>query len=142
MPRAPSRPRRRTVFPVVVVVAAGTEIALAAAARPFTVLSDVVVSIALAAMLAVVAVQRLVHSVPRAVARRPPRVDAQPAGAWWPWVVLVLLVTAWELFCFATSPRPDHPTLSSLLDMLTVHGAWRAVAFTGWLALGGYLVTR
>jgi hypothetical protein len=130
------------VVAIVAGVAVATEIALAAVARPFTTLSDVVVSVALAAMLAAVAVQRLVHPAPRAVARRPARAEPQPPGAWSPWAVLLAVVTAWELFCFATSPRPDHATMSSLLDMLTVHAAWRAVAFTGWLALGGYLVTR
>jgi hypothetical protein len=130
------------VLPVVAVAAAGTEIGLAAAAHTFTTLSEVVVGVGLAALVAVAGVQLVVRPVPNSLARRAPRNASGQNGAWWPWVALLVVVAVWEVFCWSTNPRPAHPTLSSLLDLLTAHAAARAVAFAGWIALGGYLVTR
>ena len=56
------------------------------------------------------------------------------------WVAPIAAVTAWELYCLFTLPRSAHPTLSSILDMLDVHPAGKALAFAAWLVLGWLLV--
>ena len=57
------------------------------------------------------------------------------------WLVLVALAVGWELAALFSSPRADHPTLSTITDeIMSVHPG-RALVFALWLALGWLLVT-
>ena len=70
-------------------------------------------------------------------------VPGDPGAAWWPWVVLVALVVAWELVCLFLGPRVDHPTISSFYDAATASGRWvKGLCFLAWLWLGALLVRR
>lgn len=64
-------------------------------------------------------------------------------GRWWTvWLVLLAAIVAWELFCYSSLPRRQHPTVSSLIDMLDAHPVGKTVAFALWLALGWFLAAR
>ena len=112
--------------------------------RPFTLGADVVTAIPLA----VVFVVMLVTILP--LGKRNRRVDPGPAPSpavgfapsrrWLWWLAPLLAVTGWELYCYVSQPRVDHPTLSVLIDMLDGSHVGKFVAFVLWLALGWFLV--
>ena len=58
------------------------------------------------------------------------------------WVTLLVLLTAWELAAYVSSPREAHPTLSSISDSLMSVHVGRAAAFLGWLVVGWALFLR
>jgi hypothetical protein len=62
------------------------------------------------------------------------------AGATWIGLVAVLL--AWELAAYFSSPRQDHPTLSTVADDIMSSHPGRAAMFGLWLALGWLLFAR
>jgi hypothetical protein len=61
------------------------------------------------------------------------------AGAW---LVLVVVLGAWELASFLQLPRAEHPTLSSLANSAFGSHSVRALAMVGWMALGARAVRR
>jgi hypothetical protein len=65
-----------------------------------------------------------------------------PAAATAIWVLLLVVLTAWELAAYALSPRHSHPTLSSISDSLMSVHVGRAAAFLGWLVVGWVLFVR
>jgi hypothetical protein len=69
-----------------------------------------------------------------------PAVASASSRGWLWWLAPVLVVTSWELYCYASLPRVDHPTLSVLIDMLDGTHVGKFVAFVLWLALGWFLV--
>ena len=107
-----------------------TEVVLAARARPFTTVADVVVAIGIAVVGIISVVRR----------RKPAAVN--PLNGWQIWAAVALALIGWELFCLVQGPRVDHPTLSYYLDLITIHDLGRAIAFAAWLWLGGYLVAQ
>jgi amino acid permease len=119
------------------------EVTAAALSQAFTLTADLVVAVSLLTMVSVVAVQVLFRPVGRSLARRrSDKPDAHPRSSWVPWTALLVAIVAWELVCFALSPRSAHPTLSSMLDTLTASHVGRGLTFFAWLVLGWYLVTR
>ncbi|HLY81782.1 MAG TPA: hypothetical protein VKQ71_02295 [Acidimicrobiales bacterium] len=58
------------------------------------------------------------------------------------WIGIFSLLVAWELIAYFSSPRYDHPTLSSITDTAMSHRPGRAAAFALWLALGWALFLR
>jgi hypothetical protein len=58
------------------------------------------------------------------------------------WTGLLVLATAWELTALFSSPRDDHPTLSSIGDDVMRTHPGRAVTFALWLVLGWLLFVR
>lgn len=119
----------------------------AALTRPFTGPADAVVALGFVVVLVQGPARRLLGLGPAGPATggvdtgRPG--DGRRWGARWAlWVVPAVSIVAWELFCFLSAPRSDHPTLSSMLDAVTAHQTGRGLLFFGWLALGWYLVTR
>jgi|HubBroStandDraft_4_1064222.scaffolds.fasta_scaffold446425_2 hypothetical protein len=120
---------------------------LASFTRPFTWEADVVTAVPLAVAGAVLVL------VTARSSRRPGRgsQEAHPArGAidtapTWRrgatlWAAPLLAVVGWELYCFVSLPRPAHPTLSSLIDILDSTRVGKTVAFAVWLVLGWCLV--
>ena len=63
----------------------------------------------------------------------------EPAGRWWPWAVLGVLVLALELTTYALGPRVDYPTVSSLYDSAARVRPAKGLLFSAWLALGAAL---
>ncbi len=111
--------------------------------HPFTWAADLVTALALA----VVAIATIHAGRPR----RPRLDDSSGTGAdrpprwsrrWWVWLVPFLAATGWELYCLVSLPRLEHPTLSSLIDLLDSSRPGKIAAGASWLALGWFLVTR
>jgi hypothetical protein len=141
----PAKPEGVTTSRTLTASVAGgalVEVVSGAATRPFTIAADVEVAAGIASLVAVAAWQRLHPTVPRPIARRPAAPAEVAQARWGFWIAALLLVGGWELFCYADAPRHAHPTLSSLVDTLTVHPVGRGVAFLGWLTFGWYAVTR
>jgi hypothetical protein len=65
--------------------------------------------------------------------------SSQGAGIW-PWLILGLLL--WELGAFLQHPRAEHPTISSLANLMLESHPIRAVAFAVWLVTGVDLARR
>ena len=113
------------------VVTAGGYAWLATDLRPFTlplvaaVLMGGLVAVALGANLLPVRVPR--HSCPRRL------------GVW---AVLGATLALWELGSFLQEPRAEHPTLSSLTNMLFQSHAARALGLLMWLGAGTKLARR
>jgi len=112
--------------------------------HPFTWAADLVTAVPLAAVAA--ATIRAGRG-----ARRPRLDDSSGTGAdrrpgwgrrWWVWIVPLLATTGWELYCLVSLPRLEHPTLSSLIDLLDSSRPGKIAAGASWLALGWFLVTR
>ncbi len=59
-----------------------------------------------------------------------------------PWAVLFGLLAAFEVAAYFSSPRRDHPTLSSIADSLMNTHPGRAAEFALWLLLGWALLLR
>ena len=86
----------------------------------------------------------------RPAALRPGRCDQtdevappEPLHRWaLVWLGLVVAIVAWELYCYLDTPRPAHPTLSGLLDMLDARPIGKFVAYSLWLALGWVLIIQ
>jgi hypothetical protein len=133
--RAGTLPRSR---PVIVVVAAviGAYCWFATDLRPFTIPIDAAVAVpALIVATLVWRPQRPGTSMAeeRNAAKRR---DAAP------WAVLFGLLTAFEVAAYFSSPRRDHPTLSSIADSLMNTHPGRAAEFALWLLLGWALFLR
>jgi hypothetical protein len=58
------------------------------------------------------------------------------------WFGLLVLATTWELSALFSSPRDDHPTLSSIGDDVMRTHPGRAVTFALWLVVGWLLFVR
>ena len=58
------------------------------------------------------------------------------------WIGLVSLLVAWELVAYFSSPRHDHPTLSTVADDIMSNHPGRAAMVALWLALGWLLFIR
>jgi hypothetical protein len=116
---------------------------LASRSRPFTWAADVVTAVPIvAAASATLWANR--NRAARIAGQRAGAVSHQPRWdrRWLTWVALSAVVTSWELYCFANLPRAQHPTLSSLIDLLDSTWVGKSVAFASWLALGWFLVAR
>jgi hypothetical protein len=72
--------------------------------------------------------------------RPAPRVDARVSLA--VWLSLVAVALTWQLVAYLSSPRRDHPTLSTIADDVMSDRPGRAFVFLLWLALGWSLVAR
>jgi hypothetical protein len=59
-----------------------------------------------------------------------------------PWALLFGLLTVFEVAAYFSSPRRDHPTLSSIADSLMNTHSGRAAEFALWLLLGWALLLR
>lgn len=58
------------------------------------------------------------------------------------WSVVAGVVVAWELFALFHGPRSVYPTISSLYVAAAKLRLVRAVAFSGWMALGVWIARR
>jgi hypothetical protein len=77
--------------------------------------------------------------------RHPPVIRTQATGERGGravWVSLFAVLTGWELIAYFSSPRHDHPTLSTVADNVMSSHAGRAATFALWLAFGSLLFVR
>jgi hypothetical protein len=70
--------------------------------------------------------------------RRPP-VRSWPAAGLLAWAVLLLVLAAWQVAAFVQHPRYQHPTLSSLANVVLEPRAVRAMAVALWLVAAARL---
>jgi hypothetical protein len=132
-----TRRARRVSWPVVVVIAVALGYSwVASGLRAFTHPEAVAVSIPL--VVAGVALIRSRRRLDGAAAAG----DTATRRGTWVWVVLIVLLLAWELISFRLSPRADHPTLSSIADAAMSTHPGRFVVFAAWLAAGYWLFRR
>ncbi len=68
-----------------------------------------------------------------------PRLQTKRVG-WLVWPALAGAVVGWELLVYSQSPRPAHPTLSSLIDMADASQVGKTLLFGLWLLLGSFLL--
>jgi hypothetical protein len=124
---------RRTTLPLLVV---GVGYACAVAATtPFTDGADLVVAIPIAAL--TIAVAATWSASTKAL-----RLHAEEAP-YRPWVTLLLVTAAWELFCYlAPGTRAEHPTFSSMADAADRYFALKALVVLAWLSLGCMILRR
>ena len=124
--------------------AAGVAYAVVASwTRPFTWSADVVTAIPVAMGASFTVWSMVRRTGPGAGVRSPDETDPVRWGRWWSlWLVPLAAATAWELYCFTHLPRPRHPTLSALIDMLDSTRIGKTVAFVVWLVLGWLVVIR
>jgi hypothetical protein len=123
---------------MVVVVVAGIAVYcwLAAGLRPFTAPIDAAVAFP-SALAAVLAWRSSVWESSAAVGRVAPNWRQTT-----PWAALLGLLAALEAAAYFSSPRRDHPTLSSMADAVMGTHWGRAALFAGWLLLGWVLFLR
>ena len=114
---------------------------VAAGLRAFTLPMDAAVALVVLVMV-VVGLRRPGVVVGNGGAGAPShRGGARPPGGA-VWIGLVALLGGWELVAYLSSPRHDHPTLSSISDQVMSTHPGRAVMFALWLALGWALFAR
>lgn len=58
------------------------------------------------------------------------------------WLSLLAAAITWELTAYFSSPRDDHPTLSSIADDVMRNHPGRAATFALWLVVGWLLFGR
>jgi hypothetical protein len=108
----------------------------AATTTPFTWAANVVTALPIVVLAVLAFVRWPAHPEPLVLpasqrARHPYR----------PWVLLVVLVVAWELVEYlARGSRGAHPTLSSMADAVDRHYIGTAVLFFLWLCLGALII--
>lgn len=71
-----------------------------------------------------------------------PRVTGSVPGSAARWLALIAALAAWQLVAFVQHPRSDHPTLSSLTNLVLDSHPVRALAFGAWLVAGALLARR
>lgn len=136
---------RATSSSTVALVALGAALSVGAAStRPFTDGADVIVSLALVAMVLVLPIHRRIGRALPLLERRPVRDVFIPFSPrrWLPWASAAVVALGWELGSLFSLPRSSHPTISSMLDSVDGSHLGRGIAFAAWLAFGRYLVTR
>jgi hypothetical protein len=108
---------------------------LVAGLRPFTGPENVLVAVPIV-VVAVFAARRS-RSGPAPAGRSVPAGHGAAV-----WVGLLGAVVAWELVALFSSPRDDHPTLSSIADRIMSVHVGRAFVVVLWLAIGVALARR
>jgi hypothetical protein len=103
--------------------------------RPFTDPENVLVALPIVAVVVLAARRGRSNPDP------PDRSAPAPHGAV-VWAGLASAVAVWELIALFSSPREDHPTLSSIADWIMSVRVGRTVLVIVWLALGLALARR
>jgi hypothetical protein len=119
--------------------------AMASSTHPFTVGADAATAFPAIVALTVLAVRIRTAGEPTSATVPPHRseADPKPLGRWsLVWLGVTAAVGSWELFCYLGAPRSEHPTLSTLIDLLDSSRAGKMTAFALWLLLGWYLVLQ
>jgi hypothetical protein len=135
--------RRRPAIAVAVAVAAVAYAVAGSFTHPFTRAADALTAVPLAVAVVVVAA-RMRGAGPADVIRSDHQRKPSTGLTRWShlWAVIAAVVVSWELYCYASTPRSEHPTLSTLIDLLDSTRIGKIAAFALWLALGWYLVWR
>ena len=125
----------------VVLVAGGSAYALiAASTTPFTLPADVCTGLVIVGMAVLVIVRWPLRTRFARLAARAPEAPVHPCL---PWLLLLVVFTAWELFNYLVpGSRADHPTFSSITDANDRFYVLKALLFLGWMAAALLIVRR
>ena len=131
MRTVPSRPRTAAAAASVAAIAICSW--LITYLRPFTV--PIEIAVIVPALLVAVLAWRVVDR--RTLkSGEPPSINRPIWRAAGPWLALLAILSGLEIAEYFSSPRSDHPTLSSMADSLSSTHAGRATLFVAWLLLG------
>jgi hypothetical protein len=118
---------------------------VAASTRPFTLPADALTGAAIVAMAVGVCVRWPLRTRTMRSPSGPASGPASSSGAghpYLPWLLLVIVFVAWELFSYLVhGTRAHHPTLSSITDAIDRTYLLKTLMFLGWLA-GGLVIVR
>jgi hypothetical protein len=122
---------------LLVVAAAIADTVVVATAEPFTWRAGVGTAIGIAGVVAagIVSARRTGGSATVAAGK-----DSVLRPGVYAWAGLAAAIALFELLNFLLLPRHDHPTISSLLGVLTAGGVGRAALFACWLLAGWWWV--
>ena len=129
---------RTSTAPWVIVTVTASVLAyawIAAALRPFTLPEELLVALPMIPVIILTARRGRSASEPRGLA--PPEEGGAAV-----WVGLFAALIVWELVALFSSPRSEHPTMSSMTDRIMSVHVGRAGVFVLWLLLGGALALR
>ncbi len=133
---------------LLLVLAGGALSTFVAMTDPFTIAADMLTALALAAMLTIFSVREIRSAKGRLAWQGDvDRVNCDSGTGtrrrWgWLWAFALCIVVAFELVNLFLMPRPDHPTISSMLDGLESVRWMKGVTFFAWLALGLFITGR
>ena len=145
MGRRPQPARRRLLLIGAFAAAGLLWAAVASSTRPFTGGAELVTAVPPIVAVTVLAVRMRTAGGPPSASlpRHRSETGPKPLGRWsLVWLAMTAAVGSWELFCYLSAPRSEHPTLSTLIDLLDSSRAGKTAAFALWLVLGWYLVLR
>ncbi len=144
MTRLQHRFAERHWIPSATAAAVLTYAALASMTHPFTEGAEVVTAIPLATAVVIMVIRTRTDRRSDLIALSGGVTDRDTRLNHWllAWVMMIVAIAGWELYCYASEPRSEHPTLSTLIDLLDSTRTGKALAFASWLALGCYLVLQ
>lgn len=111
--------------------------ALAAMSPPFTWQADLASALGIAGVVALGSV-RLLRKHRRRLPPPPPAPRLSRASAIG-WIGIGLAALSFEVLNYFLSPRPEHPTASSMVAALTSHDVLRGLLFVAWLGAGYWI---
>lgn len=121
--------------PAVLLVGGSAYSLIAASTTPFTLPADVLTGLAVVGMAVLVIVRWPLRP-------RPAR-PATGAHPYMPWLIVLVVFVAWELFNYLVhGSRADHPTLSSITDANDRFYILKALLFLGWMAAALVIVRQ
>jgi hypothetical protein len=141
--------------PVVLLVGGSAYSLIAASTTAFTLPADVLTGLAILTMAVLVIVRWPLRTRSAAAPSTPPTISppagdaaGDAAGAprrsahpYLPWLVLLAVFVAWELFNYLVhGTRANHPTFSSITDANDRFYVLKAMLFLGWMAAGWVIV--
>ena len=137
--------------PAVLLVGGSAYSLIAASTTPFTLPADVLTGLAIVAMAVLVIVRwplrpraaRPAAPDPTAAAPAPGTRPAPGTHPYLPWVIVLVVFVAWELFNYLVhGSRADHPTFSSITDANDRFYILKALLFLGWMAAALVIVRQ
>jgi hypothetical protein len=130
--------------PAVLLVGGCAYSLIAASTTPFTLPADALTGLAIVAMAVVVIVRwplrtKKVRAAAAAAAATP---DAG-GHPYLPWLALVIVFVAWELFNYLVhGTRANHPTFSSITDAIDRFYLLKALLFLMWMGAAVVIIRR
>ena len=114
---------------------------IAASTTPFTLPADVLTGLAIVGM-AVLVIVRWPLRTRSGAHDGEPRTAATGGHPYLPWLLLLVVFTAWELFNYLVhGSRADHPTFSSITDANDRFYLLKSLLFLAWMA-GALVILR
>ncbi len=126
--------------PAVMLVGGSAYALIAASTTPFTLPADILTGLAIVAMAVLIIVRWPLRT--GAAARSAPPADPH-AHPYLPWIAVLVVFTAWELFNYLVhGSRANHPTFSSITDANDRFYLLKALLFLAWMASAWVIARR